>query len=239
MAPSASPVFRYLLAVVLAVVGFLIVTTSRDPSGPRLSRRTELVDLIRREDDRTRRLRAQLDALRAELDALTTGGTARQRELAGLAAQRDSLAPFAGFRPVKGSGLLVVLSDSTLRESPTGDPNDLVVHEQDLQAVVNALWAAGAEAIAINNERITARSAVRCVGNTLLLHGSVYAPPYRVAAIGDPGTLEQGLSLSEDVERFRAAADDLRLGFLISPERALLVPAYRGVAAMSEAEIAA
>lgn len=221
------------------MVGFLIVTTSRDPTGPRLSRRTQLVDLIRREDDRTRRLRAQLDALRAELDALTTGGAARQRALAELAAQRDALAPFAGFRAVHGPGLRVELSDSTLRESPTGDPNDLVVHEQDLQAVVNALWAAGAEAIAINGERITARSAVRCVGNTLLLHGSVHAPPYRVAAIGDPGTLEQGLSLSEDVERFRAAADDFRLGFRVVSEEALLVPAYRGAAAMSSAEAAA
>lgn len=239
MAPAPSPVFRYLLAVVLALVGFLIVTTSKDPSGPRLSRRARLVDLIQRQDDRTRRLRAQLDSLRADLDALATGGTARQRELGGLTAQGDALAPFAGLRAVRGPGLVVELSDSALRESPTGDPNDLVIHEQDLQAVVNALWAAGAEAVAINGERITARSAVRCVGNTLLLHGSVYAPPYRVAAIGDAVALEQGLSLSEDVERFRAAAEDLRLGFEISPERSLLVPAYRGVAAMSNAKAAA
>lgn len=239
MPPAPSPVFRYLLAGVLAVVGFLIVTTSKDPSGPRLSRRTRLVDLIQREDERTRRLRAQLDELRADLDALTTSGTARQRELASLTAQGDVLAPFAGLGAVRGPGLIVELSDSILRESPTGDPNDLVVHEQDLQAVVNALWAAGAEAIAINGERITARSAVRCVGNTLLLHGSVYAPPYRVAAIGDATALEQGLSLSEDVERFRAAAEELRLGYEVGPVRSLLLPAYRGVAAMTEAQAAA
>ena len=238
MASAPSPVFRYLLAVVLALVGFGIVTTSKDTSEPRLSRRARLVDLIQREDDRTRRLRGELEDLQADLDALSTGGTARQRELAALAAQRDALSPFAGLRAVRGPGVLVELSDSTLRESPTGDPNDLVIHEQDLQAVVNALWAAGAEAIAINGERITSRSAVRCVGNTLLLHGSVYAPPYRVSALGDPRALDEGLGFSEQVAEFLAAAEDFRLGFRVSRSKALLLPAFRGLAAMSIARAA-
>ncbi|MFY9587674.1 MAG: DUF881 domain-containing protein, partial [Actinomycetota bacterium] len=148
------------------------------------------------------------------------------------------LSPFAGLRAVRGPGLLVELSDSTLRESPTGDPNDLVIHEQDLQAVVNALWAAGAEAISINGERITSRSAVRCVGNTLLLHGSVYAPPYRVSALGDPRALDEGLGFSEEVEQFREATEDFRLGFRVSRSKALLLPAFRGLAAMSIARAA-
>ena len=238
MAAAPSPVFRYLLALVLALVGFGIVTTSRDPSAPRLSRRARLVDLIQAEDDRTRRLRSELEALQADLDALTTGGSARQRELAVLARQRDALAPFAGLRAVRGPGLVVALSDSPLRESPTGDPNDLVIHEQDLQAVVNALWAGGAEAIAINGERITSRSAVRCVGNTLLLHGSVYAPPYRVSALGDPAALNDGLARSEEVAQFRAAAEDFRLGFRITRSRQLVLPAFRGLAATSIARAA-
>lgn len=239
MASASSPVFRYLLAVVLALVGFGIVTTSKDTSGPRLSRRARLVDLIQREDDRTRRLRDQLDELQSDLDALTTGGTARQRALAVLTSQRDALAPFAGLRTLRGPGLVVEMSDSTLRESPTGDPNDLVIHEQDLQAVVNALWAAGAEAIAINGERITSRSAVRCVGNTLLLHGSVYAPPYKVSALGDPAGLEDGLSRSDDVAHFRDVADEFRLGFRVTREGALGMPAFRGLAAMGIAKAAA
>jgi uncharacterized protein YlxW (UPF0749 family) len=180
-----------------------------------------------------------LDDLQQDLAALEAGGSARQRELNALNAQRDALAPFAGLSAVTGRGLSVVLSDSTLRESPTGDPNDLVIHEQDLQAVVNALWAAGAEAVAINGERITARSAVRCVGNTLLLHGSVYAPPYRVAAVGPAAALEDGLDRSEDVERFRIAAEDFRLGFTVTREALLALPAFRGVTVLSIAEAAA
>jgi uncharacterized protein YlxW (UPF0749 family) len=238
VATAPSPIFRYLLAIVLAVLGFLVVTSSKAP-GPRLSRRVRLVDLIQREDDRTRRLRAQLDALQQDLATLEAGGSARQRDLAVLNAQREALAPFAGLAAVRGRGLSVVLSDSPLRESPTGDPNDLVIHEQDLQAVVNALWAAGAEAVAINGERVTARSAVRCVGNTLLLHGSVYAPPYRVAAIGPPAALEEGLDRSEGVERFRIAAEDFRLGFAVTREAAISLPAFRGVTVLSVAEAAA
>lgn len=236
MASAPSPVFRYLLAIVLALVGFGIVTTSKDPGVPRLSRRARLVDLIRREDDRTRRLRAELANLQADLDALATGGTARQRALAGLTRQREALAPAAGLRALHGPGLVVELSDSTLRESPTGDPNDLVIHEQDLQAVVNALWAAGAEAIAINGERITSRSAVRCVGNTLLLHGSVYAPPYRVSALGEPASLDEGLGLSEEVADFRSVAQEFRLGFRVARSPALVLPAFRGVTTMSIAK---
>ena len=67
------------------------------------------------------------------------------------------------------------------------DPNQLVVHQSDLQAVVNALWAGGAEAMTIAGQRVIATSAVRCVGNTLLLNGRVFSPPFEVAAIGPFG----------------------------------------------------
>ena len=85
-------------------------------------------------------------------------------------------------------------SSSSLTDAPipaSGVPDgytadDYVVHEQDVQAVMNALWAGGAEAIAVMDQRIIATSAVRCVGNTLLLHGRVYAPPYTVTAVGPP-----------------------------------------------------
>lgn len=71
--------------------------------------------------------------------------------------------------------------------------DDVVVHQQDVQAVVNALWAAGAEAMTIQDQRVIATSAVRCVGNTLILQGRVYSPPYVITAIGDIGSLRSGL----------------------------------------------
>jgi uncharacterized protein YlxW (UPF0749 family) len=130
----------------------------------------------------------------------------------------------------------VTLADSTLRESPTGDPNDLVIHEQDIQAVVNALWAGGAEGIAINGERITSLSAVRCVGNTLLLHGSVYSPPYKVFAIGDPARLHAGLDGDDGVDRLKIVAEKFRLVFQVADSKALSLPEFRGLNLVRYAE---
>lgn len=218
LAPSAA---LFLLGMVLAVVA-----ANTEP-GPRLSRRAALVDLIRREDQRARTLRGELDRLAARLEALEERSGARGLDR--LRARIAALAEVAGLAPVAGPGVVVTLRDSTLRRSPTGDPNDLVIHEQDLQAVVNAMWSAGAEAVSINGERITGASAVRCVGNTLLLHGSVYAPPYVVAAVGDPGRLRDGLERDPLVERFRVFAEEFRLGFEARAEGRLSLPGARGV----------
>src|SRR3712207_6487557 len=91
--------------------------------------------------------------------------------------------------------------------------DDLVVHEQDVQAVVNALWAGGAEAMTIMGVRVISTSAVRCAGNTLLLHGRVYSPPFTITAIGDPARLSGALAESEGVRQFRDAAADFGLGY--------------------------
>ena len=82
-----------------------------------------------------------------------------------------------------------------------------------MQAVVNALWAGGAEAMSIMDVRVISTSAVRCVGNTLLLHGRVYSPPFKIMAIGDPAALQQALASSEGVRLFRDAVDDFQLGY--------------------------
>ncbi|MGH2678617.1 MAG: DUF881 domain-containing protein, partial [Actinomycetota bacterium] len=115
--------------------------------------------------------------------------------------------------------VVVTLDDSPASRSPTGDPNDLVIHERDLQTVVNALWGAGAEAVGINGERLTSTSAVRCAGNTLLLHGTLHSPPYRVAAIGDPAALK-AVGRQPGVAGLSSAAGDLGLVFEV--ERAVV-----------------
>ena len=75
---------------------------------------------------------------------------------------------------------------------PEPQPNDLVIHQQDLQAVVNALWQGGAKGIQVMDQRLISTSAVRCVGNTLILQGRVYSPPYKITAVGDPERAQEG-----------------------------------------------
>ena len=201
--------------------------------GPRVSRRARLIDLIAAEDDRTRSLKKELDQLTAQLARLQHNAVASG--LAAVQQQIDRLNPYAGLADVTGPGVIVEMRDSPLQKSPTGDPNDLVIHQQDIQAVVNALWAGGAEAMSINGERLTADSAVRCVGNTLLLHGSVYAPPYRISAIGDVALLSQSLESDPLVDRFRIFVEDLHLGFTITQSGAITVPAFHGLITASVA----
>jgi uncharacterized protein YlxW (UPF0749 family) len=143
-----------------------------------------------------------------------------------------------GLTAVHGPGVEVVLDDAP--GEPAGgnvDPNQLVVHQSDLQAVVNALWAGGAEAMSIAGQRVIATSAVRCVGNTLLLNGEVYSPPFRVAAIGPSATMLARLATSPGVKLFREAAGYYGLGYTVDLQDRIDLPAYSGPITLSYAHV--
>jgi uncharacterized protein YlxW (UPF0749 family) len=208
------PAPRFAAVVAAAVLGFLAVLAATRPAGsPRELRRFELADLAQLEDARVRALRAELVGLRAQIEELEAGSGAASGELR---RQIRSLSISAGTAPLEGPGVVVTLDDSSAARSPTGDPNDLIVHEADIQTVVNGLWAAGAEVLAINGERLTATSAVRCAGNTLLLHGTLHTPPYQIAAIGEPATLAASFARQPGVDRLAASADAFGLGLDIT-----------------------
>jgi uncharacterized protein YlxW (UPF0749 family) len=111
---------------------------------------------------------------------------------------------------------------------PVPTPDDLVVHQQDIQAVVNALWAGGAEAMTLMGQRVIATTAVRCVGNTLLLHGAVYSPPFVVSAVGDPTRLSAALDQAPGVQVFRQYVDAYGLRLTTTGQRQLRLPGYDG-----------
>lgn len=215
--------------VAVALLGFsLVIAVRAAPPGPR-GAQGRLIDLIAAEDRRSQKLRTQLDALRSELEALEQSISSRTGGFQDLQRTLTGLGAFAGTAAVRGPGLRIELRDSTLRESPTGDPNDLVIHEQDIQAVVNALWAGGAEAMAVNGERITATTAVRCVGNTLLLHGTAYAPPYQIDAIGSADRMARAMEADDLIVRFKILAEEFRLGFDVRTRGELVLAAFSNV----------
>ncbi|HYZ11006.1 MAG TPA: DUF881 domain-containing protein, partial [Actinomycetota bacterium] len=199
------------------------------PFATREIRRLELADLIRAEDARVRRIRAEIRRLESEVATVGNLGA----EVDALRADASELARIAGTAPVEGSGLVVILDDSPARRSPTGDPNDLIVHERDIQTVVNALWAAGAEAVGINGERLTATSAVRCAGNTLLLHGTLHSPPYRIGAIGDADVMATALPTQPGMGRLGEAVRLFGLGLDVEEATVQLgtIPAVRSLEA--------
>jgi uncharacterized protein YlxW (UPF0749 family) len=210
-------------------MAFLAVLAFRArPADPetRLPTRYRLADLIEQQQQQATELRAEVAALRAEVDAeraastTRTGGTATRSELV-----VDTSAA-AGLSAVTGPGLVITLNDSKLGVAPSGgNVNDLVIHSQDVQAVVNALWRSGAEAISINGQRLVSTSAVLCVGNTLLLNGTVHSPPYVVSAIG---ASKDRFDADRLVRRFRQDAETFDLGFTAERKAKLELPPYRG-----------
>jgi uncharacterized protein YlxW (UPF0749 family) len=128
--------------------------------------------------------------------------------------------------------VVVTLDDAPQRPGGTlpveARPDDLVIHQSDVQAVVNALWAAGADGIAVMDQRLIATSAVRCVGNTLLLQGRTYSPPFVVTAIVDADRARVELAASPQVAVFQQAVDAFGLTFEVRDRPEVSVPAYDG-----------
>jgi len=160
--------------------------------------------------------------LRREVQAYQHSRGQGSVEPPGLAEARERM----GLVSAEGPGLVVTLDDSSMRESPSGNLNDLVIHSQDVQAAANGLWAAGAEALAVNGQRVVPTSAVLCVGNTLLINGTVHSPPYKFSAIG-PGLHDRFLA-DPLVAGFRQDAERFHLGFSVEDRDRITVPAYKG-----------
>jgi uncharacterized protein YlxW (UPF0749 family) len=141
-----------------------------------------------------------------------------------------------------GPGVEITLDDAPRRPDgslPIGArPDDVVIHQSDVQAVVNAVWASGADAVAIMDQRLIATSAVRCVGNVLLLQGRTYSPPFVVTAIGDAGAIRAQLAASPQVQVFRQAVEDYGLGFAVQDRGEITLPAYDSPPAMEYATAA-
>ncbi len=230
--------------LITLAAGLLFTTTATTADGTALrdDRRPQLAQLIADKRERLdERERAAAD-LRATVDQ-ETAQLAKVDQPVQAARQRvDQLRGPAGFTALRGPGITVVLNDSPRRNGDAGpdapDNDDLVVHQQDVQAVVNALWAGGAEAMSIMDIRVISTSAVRCVGNTLLLHGQVFSPPFKITAIGEPTAMHRALESADGVRQFREAVADFGLGYSETVERNVTVRAYDGSSDLRSARVA-
>ena len=117
-------------------------------------------------------------------------------------------------RPVSGPGVQITLSDAPPGQIPAGaTPNDLVIHQQDIEDTMNALWSGGAEAMTVQGVRITSRTVIRCIGNVILVDGTSYSPPYVIQAIGDPATLRATVTANPRMVNYQAYVTKYGLGW--------------------------
>ncbi|WP_019874464.1 DUF881 domain-containing protein [Sporichthya polymorpha] len=236
--------WRLAVPVVLAIAGLLFAITGTTARGTNLrsGENTRLVDLIQAAQERNDRAATTGNRLRRQVERLSV--QAQDPLVQQVRKEGDAIAPAAGLTPVAGAGITVTLDDAPpgaidraypgLPE-PTAD--DLVVHQQDLQAVVNALWAGGAVGIKLMDQRIISTSAVRCVGNVLILQDRVYSPPYSVTAVGDVTALSKALAESVAVSNYREYVDAYGLGWKVDRHARITVPAYSGSLDLRYAEV--
>jgi uncharacterized protein YlxW (UPF0749 family) len=224
--PAAFGVF-----VVLIAAGLLFAVSATTARGTQLrTDRSDAVALARSEQARHAADLAKLASLRREVEERTRAAAGGDATVRALRARSDALAPQAGLGAVTGPAIAVTLDDaprrSTLPQGITAD--DLVVHQQDVEGVVNALWLGGAEALMLMDQRVISTSAVRCVGNTLLLQGRVYSPPYRITAIGDPARMRAALDAPAALQIYREFAKEFGLGWTVQDVGDVTFPAFTG-----------
>jgi uncharacterized protein YlxW (UPF0749 family) len=224
--------WRFGVPVVCLLAGVLLAATHSVSGGNEIRRgdSPRLVDLVREAQQSVDRLSAQRGDLSAQVDAARAGPAANDSEVAALSAKVAPLAAVAGLTPMRGPGLVVTLTDAQ-RDANGQFPrdaavDDLVVHQQDIQAVLNALWSGGAEAVQMQDQRLIATSAARCVGNTLLLNGRTYSPPYTITAIGDAASMQTALSAAPLVTLYKQYAVRFGLGYTEDPRTEVNVAGY-------------
>ncbi|MEP6598335.1 MAG: DUF881 domain-containing protein [Actinomycetota bacterium] len=233
--------WRWLVPMVCLVAGLMFATSHQASQGSdlRSADTANLADLVRKAERDAASAQQAVIRLQQQVDAATHRAATGNSAVATAQAQAKPLRVPAGMAAMSGPGITVVLDDATtVPNDPAIDKNQLVVHQSDLQAVVNALWAGGAEAMSIAGQRVIATSAVRCVGNTLLLNGRVFSPPFQVAAIGPAGTMAEALDHSPGVALFKQAAGYYGLGYTVASDDAVTVPAYDGTLKLGYAKAA-
>jgi len=180
---------------------------------------------LRRTEALRRTMEEEVETLRGRVAAMRLMAVEGEEGVRAQAAEVERLSAAAGFTALAGPGIVLEIRDSPRPLRPEEDPNDVLVHYTDLQAVVNELWAAGAEGVAINGERFTPASSIRCVGTTILINRRRLSPPFRIEAIGDPAALRVYLLRAEGtVPYLRAFAFPVSL----TTAGRLTLPASRG-----------
>ena len=238
--PLVRIVGRALTCGVFALAGVLFYVSAHAANGIDLRTDNSLLrlsDVIQQRSDQNQQTQAALTDLQQRADALARqqGQSPADSDLL------SSLQQQAGLSAVRGPGLTVTLNDAppgaTARIPGVPEPgvNDLVIHQQDIQAVVNALWRGGAAGIQVMDQRLIATSAVRCVGNTLLLQGRVYSPPYVIRAVGRTAELKAAVDADPSIRNYLQYVAAYGLGWKVQENADLALPGYTGSTDLQDA----
>ena len=207
---------RLSIACVCMVLGLMLSVQFRSTQDIRASLPFQRVEEL---SARLHQMEAENKELEAELrDLKGMSGSEKNEKIA------DDVMMFAGMTALEGPGIILTIDDSSKIAKKDNDPNLYLVHDEDVLKVVNELRAAGAEAISINDQRLTANSEIRCAGPTISVNNVRSAPPFEIRAIGDKDNLINAINMRGGV------ADSLKVWGIkldIQPSDNVWIPAYK------------
>ena len=226
--------------VVVLLCGGLFVVSAVNSDGTDLrpGRYADLATVAGSERDSYQKLEERVSDLQKQVGDLTKA--VPDADVKKAQARADRLKGPAGLTAVTGQGISVTLSDAPteLIDTTTHDPNLMVVHQQDIQAVVNALWQGGAQAVTIQGQRIITTTGIKCSGSTVQLQGVPYPQPYVIRAVGDQSALLQAIDASSYLQTYQEQASDptIGIGWDLRVDNAVKAPAYKGLLDLSYAK---
>jgi len=225
--------WRAATVAVTLVCGGLFVVSAQSSEGTDLrpGRYDDLASITDSEADRAAALQERVAELTQEVGELTDqvdDDTVRHYRR-----QVEQLEGPAGLQRRKGPGVVVTLSDAPeeVVDAATGDKNLLVVHQQDIQAVVNAMWKGGAAAVVLQGQRVVTTTGIKCEGPSVVIQGRPYPQPYVIEAVGDVGDLTSAIAADHYLQIYREQADDpaIDVGWELDIDDEITAPAYDGL----------
>lgn len=215
---------RVVTAVAVGVFGLLVsvaaVQTSRNADVAALGR-ASLIERIQDEKGDVRALKDRAGELGEQIARADDNGRALRAQQDDIDTRVSRLGVRTGYLAVRGPGLRITVDD------PPGATETELVQDEDLAMLVDGLWSSGAEAIAVNGQRLTVLSSIQNSGEAIHVNARPLTPPYAVEAIGNPEALEARLLNSTHGSVFYNLARTLGFGFEIREDGSLELPAAR------------
>jgi uncharacterized protein YlxW (UPF0749 family) len=236
------PSWQVTLGIALLALGFLIAAQLA-AEGPRVrytsQERSPLVETARGLQSQQDSLRSQILDLRAQIQTLEEQGQGTTAIVIDLNNRLEQARIAAGLIPLTGTGVVLELADSTRLVPAGANAADYLVNGRDIRTVIAELWLAGAEAIAINNERVTASTAVVDIGESVLVNSAYIAAPYQISAIG-PADLFERLGSSQGwVDFIRTRRGTFGIDVRHAEPASIDVPAFAGSVHLQESRVVA
>jgi len=239
-APRKQPLSRSLVLLVPAVLFGLLVTlqwrTQAERSELTVRYNTPLVDAATALQNEQDKLKADLAALRVQLDEIQRSSSTQSGAERELQSRIDELRASAGLTAVSGDGVAIQLDDARNVSVSSRDVDRSICHATDLTDILNTAWKGGAQAIAVNEERIVNSSSVYCVGSTIMVNGTLMSPPFNINAIGPQNSLLGAFDDPNQLQDIKQRRDVQGLGFHVTRVSAIHVPAFSGALNVRYAE---